>query len=286
MSEEYVFTNFLTKSLEVGDSDERTFTGYITAEVIDKQGEFIFVDEMMPIMEKFMNIRPVMSEIHTNRITGDVLGFSKATVPDTDILAIKIDAKVFKSEGVTLYDRVWEKIVNKEYKGLSIGGASKTREPFIKNGINTILLKDLELYEIAICPEPANAFAKIDWVNEFAKADDTNTLIGKLQKRVVQCSNMQCLMGKGLNVDVDIDANNKHPPKSIEEQSKKDYSIVTKPINGHSWEYWNDELAEQYPDKETRGKVIGAMEQNQKKSLSYKDLQNLKNMNDLRKLLI
>ena len=87
-----------------------------------------------------MNIMHVMSEIHTNRITGKVLGFSKTTVPDyPDIPAIKIDAQIFKAEDVTLYDRVWSKIVNKEYKGLSIGGASKTREPFIKNGRPTEL---------------------------------------------------------------------------------------------------------------------------------------------------
>lgn len=211
MAEEYLFNKFVTKALEVGDSEERTFSGYITAEVIDKQGEFIFVDEMMPIMAKFMNIMPVMSEIHTNRITGKVLGFSKSIVPDTDILAIKIDAQIFKAEDVTLYDRVWSKIVSKEYKGLSIGGASRTREPFIKNGKPTILLKDLELYEIAICPEPANGFAKIDWVNEFAKVD--GILKGTYQKRVVRCDNMQCFMGKGLNSDVDIDANNIHPQK-------------------------------------------------------------------------
>lgn len=215
MAKEYVFNKFVTKALEIGDSDERTFTGYITAEVIDKQGEFIFVDEMMPIMEKFMSIKPVMSEIHTNRITGEVLGFAKTTVPDyPDIPAIKIDAKIFKAEGVTLYDRVWQKIVSKEYKGLSIGGASKMKEPFIKNGRPTVLLKDLELYEIAICPEPANSFAKIDWVNEFAKGiDETGTLKGSLRKRVIQCDNMQCLMGKGLDVDVDIDVDNKHPKK-------------------------------------------------------------------------
>ena len=283
MSEEYVFTNFLTKSLEVGDTDERTFTGYITAEVIDKQGEFIFVDEMMPLMEGYMKRMPVMSEIHTNRATGRVLGYSKATVPDTDIPAIKIDAEIFKADNYSLYDRVWEKMVNKEYRGLSIGGASKTREPFIKNGRHTVLLKDLELYEIAICPEPANPFAKIDWVNEFAKADETGTLKGKLQKRVVQCSNMQCLMGKGLDVDVDIDVDNKHPTKS--DESKKDYNIITKPINGHDWGYWDDKLKDEYPDKETRGKVIGRMEQNSKKASLYKDLQKLKNINDLKKLL-
>ncbi len=283
MSKEYVFTNFLTKSLEIGDTDARTFTGYITAEVVDKQGEFIFVDEMLPLMEGYMKRMPVMSEIHTNRATGRVLSYSKADVPDTDIPAIKIDAEIFKADNYSLYDRVWEKMVNKEYRGLSIGGASKTREPFIKNGKHTILLKDLELYEIAICPEPANPFAKIDWVNEFAKADSTGTLKGKLVKRVVQCDNMQCLVGKGLDVDVDIDINNKHPKR---EEAKKELEQITKPINGHSWEYWDDKLQSEYPEKETHGKVIGAMEQNSKKSIIYKDIENTKLNNNIRKLLI
>jgi len=211
MTNEYLFNKFVTKAIEIGDSDERTFSGYITAEVIDKQGEFIFVDEMMPIMEKFMSVMPVMSETHTNRICGKVLSYSKSTVPDTDIPAIKIDANIFKMEGVTLYDRVWKKIIDKEYKGLSIGGASKTREPFIKNGRPTVLLKDLELYEIAICPEPANNFAKIYWVNEFAKDINGDTIKGILQKKVIQCNNMQCLTGKGSDVDMDMDINNKHP---------------------------------------------------------------------------
>jgi len=276
MTQEYLFNKFVTKVIEIGDSDERTFTGYITAEVIDKQGEFIFVDEMMPIMEKFMNIKPIMSEVHTNRITGEVLGYSKSTVPDfPDIPAIKIDAKIFKAEGVTLYDRVWKKIVDKEYKGLSIGGASRTQEPFIKNGRPTILLKDLELYEIAICPDPANPFAKIDWVNEFAKVDGIHN--GRFEKRVTRCDNMQCLIEKGLDVDVDIDVDNKHPKQ---EESKKEYETITKPIRGHSWEYWDDKLKEEYPDEKTRGKVIGAMEAD-----IYKDLLNLQTKNKLLKIL-
>lgn len=281
MSQEYLFNKFITKAIEIGDSDERLFSGYITAEVIDKQGEFIFVDEMMPIMEKFMNIMPVISEIHTNRITGKVLGYEKSTVPDyPDIPAIKINAQIFKAEGITLYDRVWKKIVDKEYKGLSIGGASKTRESFIKNGRPTILLKDLELYEIAICPEPANSFAKIDWVNEFAKAVNGDTIKGTLQKRVTQCENMQCLMGKDLDVDIDIDVDNKHPKQ---EKAKKEYETITKPIRGHSWEYWDEKLKDDYPDKETHGRVIGAIEE--KKANVYEDLLNLHTKNKLRLLL-
>ena len=227
-----------------------------------------------------MSIKPVMSEIHTNRITGEVLSYEKSIVPDTDIPAIKVKCKVFKADGVTLYDRVWSKIVSKEYKGLSIGGASKTREPFIKGGRQTVLLKDLELYEIAICPEPANPFAKIDWVNTFAKSDD-DTLKGTLQKRVIQCTGMQCLLEKGLNADVDIDANNKQPKK---EDTKKE--PTKKLIQGHPWGYWDEKLKSQYPNDETRGKVIGAMEQRQaKKQIIYKDLLKFKIINELRNLL-
>jgi len=220
MVEKYLFTNFVTKSLEIEkDSKDRIFTGYITAEVIDKQGEFIFVEEMIPILEKFMSIKPIMSEIHTNRICGEVLGFEKSEIEG--ILAIKIKAKIFKSDNVTLYDRVWKKIVDKEYKGLSIGGASKTRESSVIGGRQTVLLKDLELYEIAICPDPANPFAKIDWVNNLAKSED-GVQKGVLQKRVIQCSGMQCSLSpelsKGLDSDIDADIDNRHdknPKKAL-----------------------------------------------------------------------
>lgn len=209
--QEYSFNKIITKSIEIEkDSDKRIFTGYITAEIVDKQGEFIFVDEMFPILEKLMKINPVMSEIHTNRITGKLLKIEKSTIPETDIPAIKCKCEVYKSEGVTLYDRVWEKIVNKEYRGLSIGGASKTREHFIKNGRPTILLKDLEIYEVAICPTPANSLAKIEWVNEFAKSDD-GIQKGTFEKKVTQCDNLQCVFEKGLNMDTDIDIDNKKP---------------------------------------------------------------------------
>jgi len=39
---------------------------------------------------------------------------------------------------------------------------------------------------------------------------------------------------------------------------------VTKPIRGHSWKYWDEKLQSEYPDKDQRGAVIGAMESKEK----------------------
>lgn len=44
-----------------------------------------------------------------------------------------------------------------------------------------------------------------------------------------------------------------------------DAQNFTKPINGKSWEEWDNELKGQYPDQETRSKVIGSMEAKQHK---------------------
>lgn len=38
------------------------------------------------------------------------------------------------------------------------------------------------------------------------------------------------------------------------------YQSFTKPIRGHSWEYWDEKLKDEYPDEKTRGAVIGSME--------------------------
>ena len=144
MTEECIFNKFVTKAIEVGDSDERIFTGHITSEIIDKQNEFIFVKEMLPIMQKFMSRIPAITDTHSNRICGKVLSYEKSEIDG--IPSIKIKAQIYKDDAYTLFDTVWKKLVDKEYKGLSIGGASRTREPFIKNGRPTVLLKDLELY--------------------------------------------------------------------------------------------------------------------------------------------
>lgn len=174
MTEYVQFPTLITKGLEWAETDgRRIFKGHITAEIIDKQNEFIFVKEVMAIMDEFMKINPVMSEVHTNRMVGKVLGYEKSEYKG--VPTVQITGQVYKSKTITLYDKVWEKIVKGEYRGLSMGGASKEREPIMKDGRMALELRKLELYEIAICPEPANAFAIIDKVNTFAKSYDIDS---------------------------------------------------------------------------------------------------------------
>src|SRR5437867_9741315 len=108
MVETIKFANFITKGLEIqkNEYDDRIFTGHITAEIVDRQGEIIDIDEVAKIIGNYMEVNPVLSEIHSNRICGQVLEYGKSTIEGHP--SIKIKAKIYKKKGVTLYDKVWE----------------------------------------------------------------------------------------------------------------------------------------------------------------------------------
>ena len=216
MVETVEFTNFITKDfkIEKDDQNRRIFSGHITAEVVDRQNEFVFQKEVMAIMDVYMSINPVMSEVHSNRIVAKVLNYEKSEIDGHP--SVKITGEVYKHPMVKLYDNVWEKIQKGEYRGLSMGGASKDSEPIMKEGRLVMSLKNLELYEIAICSVPANQFAIIDNVNMFAKASG---LMVKEEggKQRIQCDGVHCSFEKaGINEDIDVDIDNKKPDEKVE----------------------------------------------------------------------
>ena len=210
MTEYVEFPAIITKGIdtEVTDDGRRIFKGHITAEIVDRQQEFIFVKEVMAIMKTFMEVNPVMSEIHTNRMVGKVLGYEKSSI--NGVSSVLITGEVYKHQDITLYDKVWDKIVKGTYRGLSMGGASKEREMIIKDGKQALELRKLELYEIAICPEPANPFAIIEKVNTFAKANNIDE--GRLQdldgRCILKCDQIGMCFEKGTNMDNDNDSDN------------------------------------------------------------------------------
>lgn len=216
------FVNFITEFIEIEKSDERRiFSGHISAEVVDHQNDFIFVKEILAIMDTFMKVLPVVSEVHTNRMVGKVLSYEKSQINGHD--SVKVTMEIFKQEGVTLYDQVWNKIKSGEYSGLSMGGGSKIREPMFKDGRYVMNLRNLELYEIAVCPSPANPLALIDKYNEFAKSD---IMAGKAHvidnRNIVQCSSISCEFTKGLDKDNDIDIDKEQPEdKKIEKTDEE-----------------------------------------------------------------
>jgi len=219
MTEFIEFPNFVTKGLTVDTGDQRRiFKGHITAEIIDRQQEFIFVKEVMKIMEAFMEVNPVISDYHSNRMVGKVLSYEKSEYKG--VATVLITGEVYKKDGITLYDKVWDKVVKGEYSGLSMGGASKEREPIQKDGKMALELRKLELYEIALCDTPANPFAVIESVNKFAKSHGLTSMVKEFNGREqIRCTTLGCKFEKfdvetfmdkadGTNINTDIDLDN------------------------------------------------------------------------------
>ena len=218
MTEYVEFSDFVTKGLTVDTADQRRiFKGHITAEIIDRQQEFIFVKEVMKIMEAFMEVNPVISDYHSNRMVGKVLSYEQSEYKG--VATVLITGEVYKKDGITLYDKVWDKVVKGEYSGLSMGGASKEREPIQKDGKMALELRKLELYEIALCDTPANPFAVVESVNKFAKANGIERMVKEFNGREqIRCTSLGCKFekfdvdqfmdksdGSNINTDVDID---------------------------------------------------------------------------------
>lgn len=201
------FSQYVTKGVTFEEKDNRRIVkGHITAEVVDRQNEFIAIEETLNVLKTYMEVNPVISDWHSNRMVGKLLSYEKSEIEGHP--SIYATVEVYKKDGVSLYDSVWEKILKGEYKGFSLGGASKNREPIVKDGKLVMNLKNLELYEIALCPYPANQFAVIDYVNDFAKAANLGIMNNDGRQRI-QCNSVVCEIEKSaINSDVDADIDN------------------------------------------------------------------------------
>ena len=239
------FVNFITKGIETVEKDDsRVFSGHITAEIVDHQNEIIFVKDVMKVMDTYMSVMPVISDVHSNRMVGKCTSYEKSEINGQP--SVKIWGVIFKQEGVELYDQVWNKIKTGVYQGLSMGGGSKRREPMYKNGKYVIKLMDLELYEIAVCPSPANPLAIIDKHNEFAKSE----VLSKKQfehdgRNIVQCSSVLCELSKGTNKDVDVDIDNEKIEKTDESNSSETTEDTRRKPDLHA----TDDTIEQFDKK-------------------------------------
>lgn len=174
MPDDIDVSNFVTKKLIIkDDSQDRFFEGILSAEIKDRQGEITDIEELYKALPVWMERNAPMSDTHSNRIVGRGINFEKVTIKTKngeDIPAIKILGKIHSN--TALDDFIWEQIKSGEYKGLSFGGATKAnREPIVQSdGTMAYRLKDLEIYEVAVCEDPAVAFALITDVNPLAKS--------------------------------------------------------------------------------------------------------------------
>lgn len=202
MAEDRVFfSRLLTKSLHISkDSSERYFEGILTVEMVDKQNEITVVDELLRVLPIWMDRGGPITDQHSNRIIGKGINFARTVIKDadgTEYPAITITGKIYKH--YTLDDHIWAQIKNGNYKGLSFGGATKSdRTPVIQSDGNIAYsLKDLEHYEVAVCPEPACPLALIVDINPLAKSIMGDRMVNRGDgKSVIRCTKVGCFIDK------------------------------------------------------------------------------------------
>ena len=172
-----ISNNFVTKSLVFKEeSGERFFEGLLTVEMVDRQGEVTVVDSLYKCLPIWMDRGGAISDTHSNRIVGKGINYAKTTLvtkEGTELPALKIIGKIFNH--TQLDNEIWGKIKSGEYKGLSFGGATTSDATPVQQSDGSIAfhLKDIEMYEIAVCEDPAVPFALITATNDIAKSNET-----------------------------------------------------------------------------------------------------------------
>ncbi len=189
----FSFNKFVTKGINIEKDDEkRIFSGHIGADIIDKQNEFVATDEILKTMDSWMDCGAPITDSHSNRIVGKGLGYEKGEYEGTP--TVKISAQIYKR--YKLHNDVWKEIKEGVRKGLSIGGSTTTgKNMIVKDGRAVFELKDLEVYEVAVCKSPANPLALIDNVNELAKSYDL-TMKSAGDRNIIQCDTVDCAINK------------------------------------------------------------------------------------------
>ncbi|HEV2303334.1 MAG TPA: DUF6582 domain-containing protein [Stellaceae bacterium] len=125
------------------DAEQRMVWGYASTEALDEQGEVVSRDALAAALDdymKFANIR----EMHQM----SAVGVAEAAALDDK--GLYVAARVVD-------ERAWEKIRGGVYKGFSIGGKVKARDPADRR-----VITELALSEISLVDRPANPEAVFD----------------------------------------------------------------------------------------------------------------------------
>lgn len=126
------------------DAEQRMVYGYASTAALDSQGETVTLDAMKGAWDDYMKFANVR-EMHGSSAVGVVKEHS------FDDKGVFVGVKVVD-------DAAWEKVVEKVYKGFSIGGQK------LKDGYDKVTktITGLKLTEISLVDRPANPEALIE----------------------------------------------------------------------------------------------------------------------------
>lgn len=181
--------------ITVVDKDARIFEAIGVVEMSDNRGALIKPEEVKKHIDTYMRRSGVLHENHSNRSIGKILDWWETVVVVTDDLINQaIEANPNNSEVKRILERyrgqelpaigvraqihkdyeydtgVWQKILNKEYAGISLGSRTKDfRYDPSHKATEKILTA---LWEFSVVPAGAVALSLMTGINNYAQSDD------------------------------------------------------------------------------------------------------------------
>lgn len=193
--------------------EQRIIGGYANVAVFDKEGDLFPTTVLRKALVKFLKMgdgrfRNVMVN-HESVQIGEVLDSFKEFKTKVDDLGLFVVVKLVS--GHVVADKVWELIQTKELNSFSIRGIAKSYH-YQKDGTNKKIIDDLELYEVTICQEGMNPYAKF----EVLKSVHLSKYSGRFKDLIVikDCVNLtgsSVKKGEGQDLDVHLKLAEDHP---------------------------------------------------------------------------
>lgn len=156
---------------EIFDDKYRVARAWVSAEVKDRQGQIVDLDDLKRSMDVWMMRDAPINDTHTNRKIGKGLNWGEGTHPITKGPAIWVKYQIH--DDYSEDNTVWNEIKSGKRTGVSIGAKTIDRPKMVKDsfsGEKAQKLNGIELYEISSVDMPAMQFATNDMVNFVAKS--------------------------------------------------------------------------------------------------------------------
>ena len=174
----YISVGGKPRQFEITDPDKRIIAGFASVEIKDSHGEIVPVEELKRAMYDYMERGGLIMYGHQSLPVGKVLRWEIRDDPDTGKPGVWIEAIIGKGP---IEDEIWKRVKEGEIVGFSIGGVGGRRTTKDESGEPVKEIVELGLYEISLVEEPANPEAKIEEINYYAKAKESEK--SKCKKR-------------------------------------------------------------------------------------------------------
>ena len=151
------------------NKERRTFSGFSSVEIIDRQGDFLPISEFEKVMPILMKRGALIMDSHSNHPVGKIISYEFKDT-DNNEKGLYLTAEIFSDYPTD--NEIWEQIKNGELSGFSLGGKAGTKTPTCTNIGCYNILGDIEAWEFSVVSRPANQSATIKEVNKLAKTSD------------------------------------------------------------------------------------------------------------------